>query len=335
MNKLVRKYWKCETDIQYGGMYMAGNRWAANTILLSVAMVWGLTFVIIQDAIVTLPPFAFNGLRFGLAALILWVYLYFNASKPLQLKKLAGQLKYGLILGILLFAGYALQTYGLLYTTSGKSGFITGLSVALVPFLSFFILGQKAKLQSHFGTVLAVAGLYIMAFSDLSSINLGDVLTFICAICFGLQLVYTAKYTSKADTANLVLIQCLTVGILSGFSSILFEPPIAASMFGSPLVIIALLITSLFATVFAFIAQTHYIKYTTPAHVALIFATEPVFAVIGDFAWNGALLGPAAITGSILILAGMVLAEVPLPRFTRNKTAEIAEAPLEKPPIQK
>jgi drug/metabolite transporter (DMT)-like permease len=94
----------------------------------------------------------------------------------------------------------------------------------------------------------------------------------------------------------------------------------------------------LFATVFAFIAQTHYIKYTTPAHVALIFATEPVFAVIGDYAWNGAMLGPDAIAGSVLILAGMVLAEVPLPRplltlLTRNKEAEI---PLEnQPPIQK
>ncbi len=317
---------------------MTGNRWSANTILLSVAMVWGLTFVIIQDAIATLPPFAFNGLRFGLAALLLWVYLQFNASKPLQFKKAAGQFKYGLILGILLFAAYALQTYGLLYTSSGKSGFITGLSVALVPFLTFIILGYKPKRQSLFGTALAVCGLYIMAFSDLSSINFGDVLTFVCAICFGLQLVYTAKYTSKADTANLVLIQCLTVGVLSGVSSILFEPPIMTSVFKSPIVIIALLITSLFATVFAFIAQTHYIKYTTPAHVALIFATEPVFAVIGDFAWNGAMLGPAAIAGSVLILAGMVLAEVPLPRpllalLTRNKEAEI---PLEnQPPIQK
>lgn len=320
---------------------MAGNRWVANSILLSVAMVWGLTFVIIQDAIVTLPPFAFNGLRFGFAALLLWLYLQFNPAKPLQLKKLTGQLKYGLILGILLFAGYALQTYGLLYTTSGKSGFITGLSVALVPFLTFIILGHRAKLQSLFGTMLAVAGLYIMAFSDLSAINLGDVLTFICAICFGLQLVYTAKYTTKADTANLVLIQCLTVGLLSGISSILFEPAIEAAVFSSSIVIMSLLITSLLATVFAFIAQTHYIKYTTPAHVALIFATEPIFAVIGDFAWNGALLGPAAITGSAFILAGMVLAEVPLPRpilafFTRNTEANIAEIPIEdEPPIQK
>lgn len=326
---------------RHGGMDMAGNRWVANSILLSVAMVWGLTFVIIQDAIVALPPFAFNGLRFGFAALLLWAYLLFSPAKPLRLKKWTGQLKYGLILGILLFAGYALQTYGLLYTSSGKSGFITGLSVALVPFLSFMILGHRAELQSLFGTKLAVAGLYIIAFSDISSINLGDVLTFICAICFGLQLVYTAKYTPKADTANLVLIQCMTVGVLSGISSMLFEPTIEVSAFSNAIVILALLITSLLATVFAFIAQTHYIKYTTPAHVALIFATEPVFAVIGDFAWNGALLGPTAITGSALILAGMVLAEVPLPRsfltfFTRSKETQIAEKPLEdKPPIQK
>lgn len=291
---------------------MSSYRWTADLVLLMVAMVWGLTFVIIQDAIATLPPFAFNAARFGFAAALLFIFQIFRNKKTSHPKPVGTHLKYGILLGIFLFAGYALQTYSLLYTTSGKSGFLTGLSVALVPILSYMILGQKPKLQALIGAGLAVGGLYFMAFSDLSSINIGDSLAFLCAIAFGLQLVYTAKYTLEASTGSLVLIQLLTVAVLSGIFALIFEPSIQIKMFFKPTVLIALMITSIFATVFAYIAQTHYIKFTSAARVALIFATEPVFAAIGDYVWNDALLGPLTFFGCLLILAGMILAEIPL-----------------------
>ena len=293
---------------------MSSNRWVADTTLLSVAIVWGLTFVIIQDAVSILPPFAFNAARFGMAAILLAIYLYIQLRSSEKITNLVKHIKYGIILGALLFAGYALQTYSLLYTSSGKSGFLTGLSVALVPFLSYFILRNRPTFSAMIGTLFAVIGLYLMAFSDLSSINRGDLLAFICAIAFGLQLVYTAKFTKEVSTALLVFVQLITVAILNIGATILFEKPVPLNVFLETSVFWALIITSLFATVFAFIAQTYFIKFTSPARVALIFATEPVFAAIGDFAWHGILLGPITLLGCLFILVGMILAEIPIPK---------------------
>ncbi len=294
---------------------MSSNRWAADSILLSVAIIWGLTFVIIQDAIAVLPPFAFNAARFGFAAILLGIYLTYQSRSTGKIFNFGLHIKYGIILGIILFAGYALQTYSLLYTSSGKSGFLTGLSVALVPFLSYIILRQKQNVSAILGTLFAVIGLYLMAFSDLSSVNRGDLLAFSCAIAFGLQLVYTAKFSKETSTAFLVFIQLITVSLLNTGAGFLFEEPVTIQTFFAPSVFWALVITSVFATVFAFIAQTFYIKFTSPARVALIFATEPVFAAIGDFAWNGITLGPITLIGCLFILLGMILAEVP---FTRS-----------------
>ena len=311
---------------------MSSNRWVADSVLLSVAIVWGLTFVIIQDAIAILPPFAFNAARFGFAAILLAIYLFFHLRSSEKVTAIAKHIKYGVILGFLLFAGYALQTYSLLYTSSGKSGFLTGLSVALVPFLSYVILRYKPTLSAMLGTLFAVIGLYLMAFSDLSSINRGDLLAFICAIAFGLQLVYTAKFTKEVSTALLVFVQLITVAILNTGAAFLFEEPVSMNVFFDTSVFWALIITSVFATVFAFIAQTYYIKFTSPARVALIFATEPVFAAIGDFAWNGILLGPITLLGCLFILIGMILAEIPIPKsFLPNLKKEQTETLLKNP----
>src|SRR5690606_3940571 len=113
----------------------------------------------------------------------------------------------GIVLGVWLFVGYAFQTFSLLYTTSAKSGFLTGLSVALVPILAYFILRQKPSRQAIAGVILAVCGLYLLAFRDLNSVNIGDLLALICAFGFGLQIVYTGKYSSRTSVFHLVLIQ--------------------------------------------------------------------------------------------------------------------------------
>lgn len=114
-------------------------KYKADISLLFVAFVWGATFVVVQNAIAFLPPLLFNGVRFAIASILLWIWVFIFERKPLD-KQL---IRAGFILGIWLCLGYAFQTIGLLYTTSSKAGFITGLNVVLVPFLSFMILKQK------------------------------------------------------------------------------------------------------------------------------------------------------------------------------------------------
>ncbi|MBN2910215.1 DMT family transporter [Polycladomyces sp. WAk] len=287
------------------------KRWIAEGTLLGIAFLWGITFVLVQNAITVLPPFSFLAVRFGLAFLLLLPFAFTSRNRSKESALRAGYL--GLLLGVWLYLGYALQTWSLLYTTSGKSGFLTGLSVTLVPVLSFFILRITPKPTAVAGILCSVLGLYLLAFVDFSAINIGDVLAFLCAIAFALQIVYTGKYAPDGDASMIVTAQIGTVAFLSLLSSAIWENPAAifrADIYLNPDVATALIVTALFCTAMAFWAQTHFQKYTTPNRVALIFAMEPVFAALGDYWFKGVTLNPTAQAGCLLIFLGMILAEI-------------------------
>ncbi|KPC77803.1 hypothetical protein ADL26_00850 [Thermoactinomyces vulgaris] len=300
------------------------SRVSTDFILLFIAFVWGATFVIVQDTIHTLPPFWYLTIRFSLAAAVLLIFA-FRADHTKYSINWQHHLLSGSILGFFLFAGYALQTFSLFYTTSGKSGFLTGISVALVPFLAKPILKTEITPNGLIGVTMAVIGLYLLAFTDFQSINAGDLLAFLCAIFFALQIVYTGKYSPLANPLLLVAIQLSAVSLLSFVSALQFEPwqeVLHADILFNPLVLVTLLITSLLATTLAFIAQTHVQKVAHPTRVALIFAMEPVFAALADYVWFGTKLSWRAMLGCLCILAGMIVAELPRSLLHRHKRTQ-------------
>jgi drug/metabolite transporter (DMT)-like permease len=286
----------------------------ADITLLLVTIVWGSTFVLVQNAISSLRPFSFNGIRFFIAAVVLILWLVFFERKQLRLltKKIVLT---GMFIGFWLFLGYATQTVGLLYTTSSKAGFITGLSVVLVPLFSMILLKQTLSKNAIIGVVIATFGLFFLTATDISGFNIGDMLVFICAISFALHIIFTGKFTDQFPTLLLTIIQLTTVSLLSMISSFLFEnwrDTFHTNVLFSSNVYMALFITSVFATALAFLAQTNFQKFTTTTRVALIFAMEPVFAAITGFFWAHDRLTITAIFGCILIFLGMIFAELPL-----------------------
>lgn len=289
----------------------------ADLSLLFVALIWGATFVLVQNAISFLEPQAFNAVRFTLAAILLGLWLMFFEKN--QLKKVDRKLILsGIMLGFFLFIGYAFQTLGLLYTTSSKAGFITGLSVVLVPLLMIGILKQRPSINSIVGVSAATAGLYLLTMSDVSSLNIGDGFVLICAAGFALHIIFTGKYSSSYPTLLLTTVQISTVAALSAVSSVLFEDWKRAfnpEVIFSANVMIALLVTSILATALAFFIQTNFQKHTTATRVALIFAMEPVFAAITAYFWADERLTYSALGGCGLIFAGMVFAELPSGKF--------------------
>lgn len=287
------------------------KHWIAEGTLLGIAFLWGATFVLVQNAITVLPPFSFLAVRFGLAFLLLLPFALISRNRSKKSALRAGYL--GLLLGVWLYLGYALQTWSLLYTTSGKSGFLTGLSVTLVPVMSFIILRIKPKPTAIVGAGCSVLGLYLLAFVDFSAVNVGDILAFLCAIAFALQIVYTGKYALDTDAAMIVTAQIGTVAFFSLLSSAIWENPatmIRADVYLNANVATALIVTSFFCTAFAFWAQTYFQKYTTPNRVALIFAMEPVFAALADYWFKGVTLNATSQVGCLLIFLGMILAEI-------------------------
>lgn len=289
----------------------------ADVSLLLVTFIWGSTFVLVQNAVALLEPFTFNGVRFGLAGLFLiaWLFVFKRNILSMMNKKL---LISGVIMGAWLFTAYALQTFGLLHTTSSKAGFITGLSVVLVPLFGFLFLKEAPKRFAVLGVGVATIGLYLLTLGDSLALNFGDVLVFFCAISFAAHIVVTGKYTPFYSTLLLTIVQIFTVSVLSSISAVLFEDwqrAFDSEVIGNANVFLALIICSIFATALAFLAQTNFQKFTTPTRVALIFAMEPVFAAITGFFWANERLGSKALLGCLLIFIGMILAELPQKAF--------------------
>ncbi|ULT55360.1 DMT family transporter [Neobacillus drentensis] len=300
----------------------------ADLSLLFVTLIWGTTFVLVQNAIDFLPPFAFNGIRFSLAALLLFLCLLFfdfKQLKQLNLKLLGS----GVFIGLWLFLGYVTQTLGLLYTTTSKAGFITGLSVVLVPLFSMFLLKQYPSKNAVFGVIAATIGLFLLTLADVSGLNIGDGFVFICAISFGMHIIITGKVSNKYPTLLLTVIQISTVALLSTFSSFFFEDwrkSVRIEVLLSKDVLAALIVTSVFATAMAFFIQTNFQKYTSTTRVALIFAMEPVFAALTGFFLAHERLSISALLGCILILLGMIFAELPAGKLALFRKSESLES---------
>lgn len=296
----------------------------ADFSLLLVAMMWGCTFLIVQNAVKVLPPLAFNSIRFTGAALLLALITFIFYRK--EWKQLSFRMvRDSLLLGLFLFMGYGFQTMGLLYTTTSNTGFITGLSVVLVPFLSLALLKHAISRYTWFSAALAAVGLYLLTFTGSAlSLNKGDALILLCAIAFALQVAYTGVYAPHYPALPLATLQLAFVGLFSIVASLIFEgvAPLAhsAELIKDPDVLWALLISIGPTSAFAFWIQTACQKYTTPSRVAIIYATEPVFAVLTGLAFGGETLGMSALLGCGCILGAMLMAELsPEPGQNQHK----------------
>lgn len=272
----------------------------ADFLLVLVAVSWGATFVMVQNAIKDIPAFTFLFLRFFIAFLLMYVLFY----KKLDYSK--ESLKASVILGIFNFGGYGLQTVSLYFSPSGIVAFLTGLFVIFTPLFSFLFFKKNIQKKALFSAVMAVAGLYLLVLSDHLNLDKGEFLAVMCAVFYALHVSFTDIYSKKYNIFTLVTFQFLTVAFLS----LIFIPfENFHSIHFSNQAIIAVLVTSLIATVFAFFVQTYAQQYTTPTKTAVIFALEPVTAAFLGYL-NGEILTLKQIMGGILVIIAMIVSEI-------------------------
>lgn len=265
-----------------------------------VALVWGSTFVVVKQALSDASPLSFLAVRFALAGFMLLAV----TGRKGWARDAVGP---GVVLGAFLFGGYFLQTWGLKYTTPSKCAFITGFSVVLVPLMMFYYDFRMWR-ASIVGALLGLGGLYFLVIpSGLDSVNRGDILTSIGATSFAFHIVLVGRYTKRFSFLHLVPPQILGVGLLAA-AAIPFDP--GRMLHWTSRLVFAFAVTSLLATVFAFSVQNWAQQFTPPAHTALIFALEPVFAALTSRVVMGERLGGKALVGCGLILAGMLISEL-------------------------
>ena len=287
---------------------MTGDRRgrAAEGALICIAAVWGLTFVMVQDAIELLPTMAFLGYRFAIATLL--VALVFRT----RLRSLSpGGWRAGLLMGALLTAGYILQTLGLEETTASNAGFITGLFVVLTPVIGALLLGDRVPRTAWIAAAVSAAGLYLLSGTG-GDLNLrGDGLVLLCAIAFAGHILATARGARDHDVGALLVVQlglcalvCLAIAAPLGD----LEAPEGATVWS------ALLVTAVVASALGFFVQTYAQRHAPAARTALILASEPAFA--GLFGWLLAdeRLSALSLSGAALILGAIVAVEA-VPRM--------------------
>ncbi len=249
------------------------KKYSVDLMLLAVTIVWGYTFVTIKISLDNIPPFQFIGLRFFLATLTFFILFSRRIIKELNVQII----KAGLFSGAVFFAAYAFQTTGLQYTSATNAGFITGLFVIMVPFMSIFISRKIPSLSTFIGVVIATFGLFLLTYRYGSIFNYGDFLIFLCAVAIAYHLILLGHYSPLHDTFPLAFIQMVVVCGLG----VLFHFPLETTYsFWTPQIIWSLIVTGIFASAAALTIQTYAQKYVSPTRTAIILTMEPVFAGI-------------------------------------------------------
>ncbi len=304
------------------------GRWA-DLLLLGVAAVWGWTFVLVKEGLEEVPPFTFLFYRFALA----WVLLGVLVGPQLRGVGRSGDVwRKGALLGAVLFGGYALQTIGLLYTTATNSGFLTGLSVVLVPVLGAGLFRERVPRAIWAGAVLSVLGLMGIAFGaevswgamplveegiGIPRWNVGDGLTLLCAGAFALQILLLSRYTRPETHVPILMAQVGMVAVLSGAGMLLWEDPSLPSSWQAWKGIV---MTGVFATALALWVQTRFQPLSGAGRTAILFSSEPIFAALFGYVLLGERLVGGQWIGAALLLGAILL------------TQQVSTAPPDPPP---
>jgi drug/metabolite transporter (DMT)-like permease len=310
----------------------------SDLLLLLAAIIWGFAFVAQRLGMEHIGPFLFNGIRFAMGAGVLlivvkvrnvylkhggmgaWRHGGMEAGKQGNVDESglpASGLRpptndyrlptfSGILLGLILFAGATFQQAGIVYTTAGNAGFITGLYVILVPVFGM-ITGQKAGVNLWGGAILATFGLYFLSVTENFTMSKGDVLVLIGAIFWAVHVLYTGWLSPRTSVLRLAITQYLVCAILSLMAAFIFESNTLEGIYRAG---IPLLYGGLLSVGVAFTLQIIGQKKAPPAHAAIIISLEAVFAVIGGVMILSETMSDRKWIGCGMMLAGMVLAQI-------------------------
>jgi len=272
--------------------------------LFLTSAIWGLAFVAQRQGMESLDPFLFNGLRFSLGAIVVGI-LGFKAPRKYQ------KIPWGL--GFILFMGATLQQTGLIRSTAGNAGFITGLYVLFVPFLGLF-RNQKITRQTLIAVILAVIGLYLINDNHDIAVSISNGLILIGAIFWAIHMQLVDRLVKEYDTLYLAFVQFTICGVLSLVFGVIYNLIFQAQILFSEQILInigkagwALLYSGLISVGIAYTLQVYAQKKIEPTKAALILCLESVFALWGGWLLLGERVTLPLLAGAALLLVAMFI----------------------------
>lgn len=269
-------------------------------LLILTTILWGTSFIITKNITEDVPIFLYLGFRFLIA------FFGFIPFFP-HLKNLNKRVfLMGLVTGLLYFFGIVFQTYGLQSTTAGKTGFITGLSTIIVPFLTWMLYKKRLHLRIWFAVILSVIGMALLLLEGASGLIIGDLLVLVCAFFFAFYIVLNDKYVRLIDVYLYSLIQVFVISIFSFLSSLILREPYDLLSFSFPFWII-LIYMGIAVMTLTILFQNWSQQYQGPTTTAIIFTLEPVFAAMFGFLLGNEILTLFAWIGCGLIFCAILI----------------------------
>jgi len=283
-----------------------------NIFLFLAALAWGTTFVVQRTAMDHLGPFTYSGIRFLIGSLFLLplaLYRVRNKRPSEWQRKQVGRwlpLWGSLLVGTLVFFGINLQQIGLVSSTAGKGGFITGLYVIIVPVIGIF-LGQRVNAGVWIGAPLAVIGLYLLSVTESFSFAPGDAWILACAFVWAVQVVTVGWLSPRIDSIVLAVGQSFVCAFLSLIVAVCIEQINIAAILNAAF---ELVFGGVVSVGLGFTFQIAGQKYSQATHAAIIMQLEAVFAAVSGWLFLGEVLSNRAFAGAMLMLAGMLVAQL-------------------------
>lgn len=286
------------------------KKYKGELLLLITALMWGSGFVGMAVGLEYLTVFQIMAGRFMLAAIILCVVFY----KKLKLLNKTVIWK-GAVLGSILFAAFVIQTYGLAYTTPSKNAFLTSINVLVVPIIAYVVYKRGFDRYEVIAAFVAVIGIGFLSLNDSFTINIGDVLSILCAVAFAFDIFYTNVFVKKEDALALTIVQFVTAAILSIVGMVLIgEVPTTIAPEG----IYVIIYLAIFCTFVAYIAQNVGMQYANPTKSAIILSMEALFGTLFSVLLLSEVLTTRMLIGCMLILGAVLFAEIK-PGFAKRQ----------------
>ena len=304
---------------------MASNDHAAGAaryeaLLFITAAIWGTGFVAQRLGMVSLGPFSYNAARFMLGSAVLLPVLAARRVAPAALKAALGP---GLIAGSILAVAAGLQQAGLLYTSAGKAGFITGLYVVLVP-IAALVLGRATPSRTWVGAALAFGGLYVLSFASIAGVNAGDLLVLASSVFWTAHILALDRWASRVEPLALACVQFAVCSAWCWLGAFAFESPSAADFVSgaAPIAYGGVLSIGVAYTLQA-VAQSK----AHPARAAIIMALESPFAALSGALFLGERMSPGEAAGCAMMLAGTFVAQWPARKKASREVAADGSRP--------
>ena len=283
----------------------------AKLALLSIAVIWGTSFVVLKNTLDSVTAFWVLSIRFIVSALI---FLLFAGKKLFSASKRC--ITGGVLLGVMLAVAYAFQTYGLVFTTPGKNAFLTATYCVLTPFLAWLLFRRHPGASSFTAAIICIVGIGFVSLNEgFHDINVGDMLTLVCGIFYAMQIVIMEQYRDSGDVTVLTAVEFATAAVLLTIAALIFEPlphavPKEAWM--------SIAYLAVMCTAVGFFLQAWAIQYTSSATAAMLMTLESVFGALISVLFYGEQVTGKLFIGFVLIFSAVLVSELK-PLDTRKK----------------